>query len=94
MSGFNVHPVEVEEVVMEHAAVKEAAAVGVPDAVDGRGGQGVRVLRPDAVAAPDRPRLIRFCADRLARYKCPDVGRVRRQIPAGFAGKLLRRSLG
>ncbi|MGH9117516.1 MAG: AMP-binding protein [Acidimicrobiales bacterium] len=93
VSGFNVHPAEVEEVVMEHPAVQEAAAVGVPDNATGEAVKVFVVLAPDADAAVDEAELIRFCESHLARYKCPDAVELVDQIPRGFAGKLLRRSL-
>jgi long-chain acyl-CoA synthetase len=95
VSGFNVHPAEVEEVVLEHPAVREAAAVGVPDASTGEAVKVFVVLSPDTADAdkPTGPELIRFCADHLARYKCPESVEFVDEIPRGFAGKLLRRAL-
>jgi long-chain acyl-CoA synthetase len=92
VSGFNVHPVEVEDVVMEHPAVEEAAAVGVPDPDTGEGVKVFVVLRSDADAV-DQATLQRFCAERLARYKVPDQIEFVDEIPRGFAGKLLRGAL-
>lgn len=93
VSGFNVHPAEVEEVVMKHPAVQEAAAVGVPDAATGETVKVFVVVRPDAEVELDQSELARFCADHLARYKCPDSVEFVDEIPHGFAGKLLRRAL-
>ena len=93
VSGFNVHPGEVEEVVMEHEAVKEAAAVGVPDDSTGEAVKVFVVLAADADPAPTDQDILRFCADRLARYKCPASVEFVDEIPRGFAGKLLRRAL-
>jgi long-chain acyl-CoA synthetase len=97
VSGFNVHPGEVEEVVLEHPAVREAAAVGVPDAETGEAVKVFVVLETDgeaeAGAAPGAADLKAFCADHLARYKCPASVEFVDEIPRGFAGKLLRRAL-
>ena len=51
------------------------------------------VLAADADPASTEEDIIRFCADRLARYKCPATVEFVDEIPRGFAGKLLRRAL-
>jgi long-chain acyl-CoA synthetase len=97
VSGFNVHPAEVEEVALEHPSVQEAAAIGVPDPETGEAVKLFVVLKTAAGDGdgdrPNEAELVRFCAERLARYKCPDSVEIVDEIPRGFAGKLLRRAL-
>jgi long-chain acyl-CoA synthetase len=91
VSGFNVFPAEVEDVLDAHPAVAEAAVVGVPDMRTGEGVRAFVVLAPGATAGEDE--LAAFCAERLARYKCPTGVTFVDEIPHGQAGKLLRRAL-
>ncbi|MGA8679135.1 MAG: AMP-binding protein, partial [Acidimicrobiales bacterium] len=100
VSGFNVFPAEVEHVLEEHPAVAEAVVVGAPDPVLG---ESVRAFvlpaasswsetapTPEGVSESE---LIEFCAERLARYKCPSAIVFVRQLPRGVQGKALRRAL-
>jgi long-chain acyl-CoA synthetase len=91
VSGFNVFPAEVEDVLDAHPAVAEAAVVGVPDPRTGEAVRAFVVLAPGATAGEDE--LAAFCAERLARYKCPTGVTFVDEIPHGQAGKLLRRAL-
>lgn len=101
VSGFNVYPAEVEHVLEEHPAVAEAVVTGAPDPLLG---ESVRAfVVPTADAWPEgaespsgvsEPELSEFCAERLARYKCPGSVVFVRQLPRGAQGKLLRRHLG
>jgi long-chain acyl-CoA synthetase len=100
VSGFNVFPAEVEHVLEEHPAVAEAVVVGAPDPVLG---ESVRAFVlpaasswPETAPTPEgvsESELIEFCAERLARYKCPSAIVFVRQLPRGVQGKALRRAL-
>lgn len=92
VSGFNVYPMEVEEVLTRHPLVREAAVVGVPDAHTGEAVRAFVVLEPGG--SLDQDELMAFCGQYLARYKCPTRVDVVEQLPRGLAGKLLRRELG
>jgi len=86
-----VYPRDVEEVLYEHPAVQEAAAIGVPGA-DGRGEVRAHVvLRPGQQATEQE--IIAFCQDRLRTYQVPRRVRFRQQMPRSFVGKVLRRQL-
>ena len=89
--GFNVYPAEVEETLMRHPAIAEAAAVGVPHPSSGETVKAIVVLEPGARL--DASEVIDYCAERLARYKCPTQVTFATSLPHGRTGKLLRRAL-
>jgi len=91
VSGFNVFPAEVEEVLVEHAGVEAAAVVGVPHPHTGEAVKAYVVVAGDATLEEDE--LIAFCAGHLPRYKCPTKVMFVDEIPTGLGGKVLRRSL-
>jgi long-chain acyl-CoA synthetase len=91
VSGFNVFPAEVEEVLAGYRGVAEVAVVGVPHP---HSGEAVKAF---VVAAPghhfEEDELIEYAASRLARYKCPSKIMFVDELPRGTAGKMLRRTL-
>jgi long-chain acyl-CoA synthetase len=91
VSGFNVYPAEVEDVILEHPAVEACAVVGVAHPYSGESVKAYVVLAPDQLVEEDS--LIAFCADRLARYKCPEKVMFVDELPMGLGGKVLRRAL-
>jgi long-chain acyl-CoA synthetase len=90
-SGFKVWPREVEDVLYEHEAVREAAVLGVADGYRGETIHAYVALREGAETAPQE--LIAFCRERLAAYKCPREVIVLDELPKSAAGKILRRDL-
>lgn len=91
VSGFNVFPAEVEDVLVEHPQVAQAAVVGVADE---RTGEAVKAwVVPAPGASPTVEELVEFCRDHLARYKCPSAVSVVDELPTGLSGKVLRRAL-
>ena len=91
VSGFNVYPAEVEEVIAEHPAVVEVGVVGVPHPHTGEAVKAWVVVRDGMTV--DEDTLISWCSDRLARYKSPAKILFVDQLPRNVSGKLLRRSL-
>jgi long-chain acyl-CoA synthetase len=91
VSGFNVYPAEVEEVLLEHPGVEAVAVVGVPHPHVGEAVKAFVVAVPGHHLEEDE--LIEHCATDLARYKCPDSVAFVDEIPTGMGGKILRRSL-
>ena len=91
VSGFNVYPAEVENVLIEHPAIDGCAVVGVPHPYSGEAVKAFVVLRPGVSAEEDD--VIAWCSERLARYKCPDKVMFVDELPAGVGGKVLRRAL-
>lgn len=90
-SGYKVWPREVEDVLYEHAAVREAAVVGVADPYRGETVKAFVSLRPGETVSIDD--LIVFCKDRLAAYKYPRVIEIVEDLPKTATGKILRRQL-
>lgn len=91
VSGFNVYPNEVEDVLFTHPDVIEAAVIGVPDAYRGEAVKAFVVLKAGAaVSAED---LIAFCRDRMAKYKVPSAVEFLDALPKSAVGKVLRRTL-
>jgi long-chain acyl-CoA synthetase len=90
VSGFNVYPNEVEDVVASHPGVLECAVVGVPDAVTGEA-VVLYVTRKDP-ALTERA-LLEHCAEQLTNYKRPKYVIFRQELPKTNVGKVLRREL-
>ena len=90
VSGFNVYPNEIEEVIASHPGVLECAVIGV---VDARSGEAVKafVVRKDPnLTAED---IIKFCGTQLTNYKVPKQIEFRTSLPKTNVGKILRREL-
>jgi long-chain acyl-CoA synthetase len=90
-SGFKVWPREVEEVLYQHPAVREAAVVGVPDAYRGETIKAVISLKPGQSVTPDEIRA--FARERMAAYKYPRVVEIMDDLPKTTSGKIMRRLL-
>lgn len=90
VSGFNVYPNEVEAVAVSHPAVREAAAIGVPDAYRGEAVRLYVVPRDEHLSAEA---LIAWCRERLVGYKTPREVVFRSSLPKSPVGKVLRRAL-
>ena len=90
VSGFNVYPNEIEDVVVHHPGVLEAAAVGVPDEKSGEAVKIVVVKKDPALTAEA---LIAHCREHLTSYKVPRCVEFRDELPKTNVGKILRRML-
>ncbi len=90
VSGFNVYPNEIEDVLMLHPGVFEAAAVGVPSEVSG---EMVKVYVVKKDPALTEAQLIAHCKIHLTGYKVPRSVEFRQQLPKSNVGKILRREL-
>jgi long-chain acyl-CoA synthetase len=91
VSGFNVYPAEVEEVLAEHPGVADVAVIGVPHPHHGEAVKAY-VVRAAGVDI-DEDALIEHCTTLLARYKCPSKVLFVDQLPRNASGKVLRREL-
>lgn len=89
--GYNIYPREVEEILMMHPAVLEAAAVGVPDLYRGESVHAVLALKPGQQVSEDEIKA--FCRQELSAYKVPRSVEFRSELPKTAALKILRRQL-
>ncbi|WPD18562.1 AMP-binding protein [Thermaerobacter composti] len=92
-SGFKVWPREVEDVLYQHPAVREAAVIGVPDPYRGETVKAVVALKPDYPGEVTPEELIAFCRERMAAYKYPRQVEIVPELPKTLTGKILRRVL-
>jgi len=90
VSGFNVYPNEVEEVIASHPGVLECAVIGVADAHSGEAVKAFIVKKNPNVTAED---IIKFCGTQLTNYKVPKQIEFRTTLPKTNVGKILRREL-
>ena len=90
VSGFNVYPNEIEEVIASHPGVLECAVIGVEDA---RSGEAVKafIVKKDPNVTPEE--IIKFCGTQLTGYKVPKQIEFRTDLPKTNVGKILRREL-
>ncbi|MFP1724997.1 long-chain-fatty-acid--CoA ligase FadD [Lonsdalea quercina] len=91
VSGFNVYPNEIEDVIVRHPDVVEAAAVGVPSEISGEAVKVFVVRRPGSVLETEA--LIAHCRRYLTGYKVPRQFEFRDELPKSNVGKILRREL-
>jgi long-chain acyl-CoA synthetase len=91
VSGFNVYPIEVEEVGTAAPGVYECACIGVPDEKTGEAVKLFVVLRKDASVSADEIRD--YCRQNLAAYKVPKYVEFIEALPKSAVGKILRRQL-
>jgi long-chain acyl-CoA synthetase len=89
--GVNIFPREIEEVLLRHPSVVEAAVFGIPDERWGEAVHAVVVLRPAESA--EEGGILDFCASSIARYKLPKRIEFADVLPRNAAGKILRREL-
>lgn len=90
VSGFNVFPNEIENVVASHPKVLEVAAIGVPDVKSGEVIKAFIVKRDDSL---NEEEIRRYCAENLTAYKVPKYFVFRKELPKTNVGKILRRAL-
>jgi long-chain acyl-CoA synthetase len=90
VSGFNVYPNEIEEVIAGHPGVLECAAIGVEDARSGEAVKAFVVKKDPNLTAED---IIKYCGTQLTNYKVPKQIEFRTDLPKTNVGKILRREL-
>lgn len=89
--GYNIYPADVEAVIFEHPAVKEAAVIGVPHEYRGETVKAFVVLKEGQTASEEE--IIEFCRERMAAYRVPRQVEFRDDLPKSMIGKVLRREL-
>ncbi len=91
ISGFNIYPSEIEEVVLKHEKIFEAACVGIQNK---DGSESIKLflsLKPGEVLTDDE--IIEYCRSQLTAYKVPKMIEFIEEIPKSNVGKILRREL-
>lgn len=89
--GFNIAPVEIENVLMNHPGVGDCAVVGVPDDAWGEAVKGVVELKPGA--AWDEREALAYCRDKLGAMKAPKSIEVWERLPRSRVGKVLKQQI-
>ncbi|WGD53439.1 long-chain fatty acid--CoA ligase [Bradyrhizobium sp. CB1650] len=90
VSGFNVYPNEIEEVIASHPGVLECAVIGIPDSKSGEAVKAFVVKKDPNLTAED---VIKYCQEQLTGYKVPKHIEFRTDLPKTNVGKILRRQL-
>ncbi len=90
VSGFNVYPNEIEDVLMQHPKVREAAAIGVPSDLSG---EAVKVCVVKKDPSLTKEEVLDHCRRQLTGYKVPKIIEFRDELPKTNVGKILRREL-
>lgn len=90
VSGFNVYPNELEDVIVGHPKVLECAAIGIPD---DKSGEVVKVFIVKKDESLTQEEVIKFCRENLTSYKVPKLVEFRTDLPKTNVGKILRKDL-
>ncbi|HSV96799.1 MAG TPA: long-chain fatty acid--CoA ligase [Spirochaetota bacterium] len=89
--GYNVYPVEVDNILMDHPKILEACSIGIPDTYRGESVKSYVVLKPGEEI--DVAQIITFCREKLAAYKVPRDIEFINELPKTAVGKILRREV-
>lgn len=90
VSGFNVYPNELEDVIVQNQKVLECAAIGIPDEKSGEVVKIFVVKKDDSLTQEE---LMKFCREHLTSYKVPKSIEFRKELPKSNVGKILRKDL-
>jgi long-chain acyl-CoA synthetase len=89
--GYNIYPLDIDNVLFGHPKIAEACAVGIPDEYRGETVKAFVVLNPGETMTEDE--VIRYCKEKLAAYKVPRLVEFMPELPKTSVGKVLRRQL-
>jgi long-chain acyl-CoA synthetase len=90
VSGFNVYPNELEDVIAQHPKILECAAIGIPDE---KSGEVVKVFIVKKEESLTQDEVMKFCRENLTSYKVPKLIEFRTELPKSNVGKILRKDL-
>jgi len=93
VSGYKVWPRDVEDVLYQHPAIKEACVIGVPDAYRGETVKALVTVSEKYQGKIGAEELIGFCRERMAAYKYPRIVEIVSELPKTLSGKILKRQL-
>ena len=88
VGGFSAYPAEIENALLEHPEIQQAAVIGVPDERLGEVGMAVVVLGPDSTTSADD--IASWSRERMANYKVPRRVEVVGELPMNATGKVLK----
>jgi long-chain acyl-CoA synthetase len=91
VSGFNVYPTDIEQVLYRHPKIQKVAVAGVPDQTTGEAVKAYVVLKDGETS--DRDEIISFARENLTGYRVPKLVEFRNSLPESLVGKVLRRKL-
>jgi long-chain acyl-CoA synthetase len=89
--GYNIYPRDIDEVLFEHPKILEACAVGIPDPYRGETVKAFVVLKPGEKITAEE--VIKYCEEKLAKYKVPKTVEFMSSLPKSGVGKVLRKEL-
>ncbi len=89
--GYNIYPREIDEVLFEHPKIQEACAVGIPDPYRGETVKAFIVLKAGEKMTEEE--VIKYCQEKLAKYKVPKIVEFMSSLPKSGVGKVLRKQL-
>jgi acyl-CoA synthetase (AMP-forming)/AMP-acid ligase II len=90
VGGFNAYPAEIENALLRHPAIRQAAVIGIPDARLGEVGMAFVVVDSDEVSGED---IVAWARDQMANYKVPRVVAVVDELPLNATGKVMKEVL-
>src|SRR4029453_18724556 len=90
VGGFNAYPAEIENNLLRHPDIQQAAVIGVPDQGLAEVGMAFVVVRPGATTGPD---IVRWSRDQMANYKVPRVVEIVDELPLNATGKVMKDAL-
>ena len=89
--GYNIYPLELDDVLFDHPKILEACCIGVPDSYRGETVKAFIVTREGESLSEEE--IIQYCKDKMAPYKVPKVVEFIDELPKSAVGKILRRKL-
>jgi long-chain acyl-CoA synthetase len=93
VSGYKVWPRDVEDVLYQHPAVREACVIGIPDAYRGETVKAFVTPRENYQGKVTPEELIEYCKQKMAAYKYPRIVEIVSEFPKTLSGKIMKRQL-
>jgi long-chain acyl-CoA synthetase len=90
-SGYNIYPVELDNVLFDHPKIVEACAIGIPDEYRGETVKAFIVVKDGETLTEEE--VVSYCREKLAAYKVPKIIEFIDELPKSAVGKILRREL-